>query len=63
MRSFILGAAFVLLSAGVAYAGIDGIGGDHLVGVSVPTMMPWGMVGTAVAMGLGGVYFLFKRNK
>ena len=59
MRLFILGAAFVLLSAGIASAGIEA----RQLGVSVPTMMPWGMFGTAVAMGLGGLYFLFKRNK
>lgn len=58
MKTFLSVAAFVLLLAGVASAGALAE-----QPVSVPTMMPWGMVGTAAAMGFSGLYFIFKRNK
>lgn len=58
MKAFAYGLAVVFLTAGLAFAGRVSV-----APVSVPTLMPWGMVGTGVAMGLGGLYFLFKRNK
>jgi hypothetical protein len=58
MKSFLFVVAFVLLSVGVSSAGTTAP-----VSVAAPTMMPWGMVGTAVAMGASGLYFIFKRNK
>jgi hypothetical protein len=57
MRSFLLTIVFVLLGVGVASAGIP------KPVSSVPAIMPWGMVGTAVAMGLSGLYFIIRRNK
>ena len=59
MKFFIWVAVFVLMSAGIAAAGTSV---NHLGAVEVPTMMPWGMVGTAAAMGLSGLYFIFKRK-
>ncbi|MEJ2696809.1 MAG: hypothetical protein P8013_09185 [Candidatus Sulfobium sp.] len=58
MKAFMSALALVLLSAATASAGITAP-----QPVSVPTLAPWGMVGTAVAMGLSGLYFIFKRNK
>jgi len=58
MKVCLSAVAFLLLIAGVASAGTVA-----QQPVSVPTMMPWGMVGTAAAMGLSGLYLIFKRNK
>jgi hypothetical protein len=55
MKVFACGVVMVLLTAGPALA--------RPVALSVPTMMPWGMFGTAAAMGLSGVYFLLRRKK
>jgi hypothetical protein len=57
MKAFVYAVAMVLLSVGVASAQ------SLETPVSVPTLMPWGMVGTAAAMGLSGLYIIFKRNK
>ncbi len=59
MKSFLFAVAFVLLSTGASFAGLA----PAPQPLSVPTMMPWGMVGTGAAMGLSGLYFIFKRNK
>lgn len=59
MKVFLTVAAFVLLLAGIAFAGAVGVP----VSRPVPTMMPWGMVGTAVAMGLSGLFFIFRGRK
>jgi hypothetical protein len=58
MKVFLSAVALTFLSTGVAFAGVA-----LQQPVSVPTLMPWGMAGTAVAMGLSGLYFIFKRNK
>ncbi len=58
MKAFLSAVALIFISAGVASAGVA-----LQQPVSVPTLMPWGMVGTAAAMGLSGLYFIFKRNK
>lgn len=59
MKTF-LSAAFLLLFSGIAFAGA--VAGPTPA-VSVPTMMPWGMVTTATAMGASGLYFIFRRKK
>ncbi len=33
------------------------------VAVPAPALAPWGMVGSAVALGLSGLYFIIRRNK
>ncbi len=58
MKALLFAVAFVSVSIGVALAGVS-----PPQPVSVPTLAPWGMVGTAVAMGLSGLYFIFKRKK
>lgn len=57
MKVLLFAIAFALLGVGIAFAGTT-----VRVPLSVPTMMPWGMVATAAAMGLTGLYFIFKRK-
>jgi hypothetical protein len=58
MKTFLLSVAAVLLQAGSAAAGFAAP-----VPVEAPALAPWGMVGTAAALGLSGLYFIIKRNK
>jgi hypothetical protein len=58
MKTFLFAAASVLILTGIASAGAT-----FKLPVSVPALMPWGMVGTAVALGLSGLYFIIKRRK
>ena len=60
MKAFLVAFALVLLIVGSAFAGISS---RLVVTEPAPTLMPWGMVGTAAAMGLSGLYIIFKRNK
>ncbi len=58
MKTIVFAVAVVLLSAGISFAGTV-----SRVPVSAPALAPWGMVGTAVALGLSGLYFIIKRHK
>ncbi len=48
----------VLISTGIASAGIN-----SRIPVAAPALAPWGMVGSAVALGLSGLYFIIRRDK
>jgi hypothetical protein len=58
MKKTLFAAASVLLLTQNVFAGV-------LARTPVPTpaLTPWGMVGTAVALGLSGLYFILRRHK
>jgi hypothetical protein len=58
MKTFLFAAASVLILTGISSAGVPA-----RIPVQTPALAPWGMVGTAVAMGLSGLYFIIKRHK
>jgi len=58
MKASLFAAVSVLILAGIASAGTTAP-----VPVSAPALAPWGMVGTAVALGVSGLYFIIKRHK
>ncbi len=59
MKKSLFAAASILLLAQSAFAGGPPPPGP----VSAPALAPWGMVGSAVALGLSGLYFIIRRNK
>ncbi len=60
MKVTLFAIASVLISAGIASAGTAPAPTPT---ASAPALAPWGMVGSAVALGLSGLYFIIKRNK
>jgi hypothetical protein len=58
MKTSLFAVAPVLIWTGIASAGISA-----RVPVSAPALAPWGMVGSAVALGVSGLYFIIRRNK
>jgi hypothetical protein len=58
MRTLLLAGAFILGFAGAVFAGTIAAPPE-----SVPALAPWGMVGSAVALGISGLYFIIRRHK
>ena len=58
MRISLYVVALVLLCSGLAFAGILA-----RPTVAAPALAPWGMIGSAAALGISGLYFLVKRRK
>jgi hypothetical protein len=50
--------ALVLLFSGLAVAGTPAAPPQD-----VPALAPWGMIGSAAALGISGLYFIIKRHK
>ncbi len=59
MKKLLLAMASILSLAQSAFAG----GLARPEPVAAPALAPWGMVGSAIALGLSGLYFIIKRNK
>ncbi len=58
MKVTLFAIASFLISSGIASAGIK-----DSIPVTAPALAPWGMVGSAIALGLSGLYFIIRRNK
>jgi len=58
MRTLFYSAAFVLLCTGTVFAGTIATQPE-----TVPALAPWGMIGSAVALGVSGLYFIIRRHK
>ncbi len=58
MKVTLFAVASVLISAGIASAGMK-----DSIPAAAPALAPWGMVGSAIALGLSGLYFIIRRNK
>ncbi len=59
MKKLLFVLASIFLLAQSAFAAIE----LQPVAVSAPALAPWGMVGSAVALGLSGLYYIIRRNK
>jgi hypothetical protein len=58
MRTISYAVAFILLCTGPVFAGFVANQPEP-----VPALAPWGMIGSAVALGVSGLYFIIRRNK
>ncbi len=60
MKKLLFVLAPIFLLAQSAFAAIQQL---QPVAVPAPALAPWGMVGSAVALGLSGLYYIIRRNK
>jgi hypothetical protein len=58
MKILFVTVVLVLLSSGFAFAGL--LAEPPL---AAPTLAPWGMIGSAAALGISGLYFIVRRRK
>jgi hypothetical protein len=58
MKTVFSAIALILLFSGLAMAG-----GSALPPEQVPALAPWGMIGSAAALGISGLYFIVRRHK
>ncbi|MGE5300268.1 MAG: hypothetical protein ACM3MB_04800 [Acidobacteriota bacterium] len=58
MRTLFYSAAFIILYTGAVFAGTVVTQPEP-----VPALAPWGMIGSAVALGVSGLYFIIRRHK
>jgi hypothetical protein len=58
MKALFSAVVYILLCSGPAFAGSIVQQPE-----AVPALAPWGMLGSAAALGISGLYFIIRRHK